>query len=177
MIGFSNSRIALTLRLLLVVLTSSCFSLATDTNRFGQEDAISEVVFRYQFEHNASGQQKSAHAFCLALGEKRSDPADQLMKRFAHHRPPVRKASSCHVTSSGEVIDNHTNESALIFFISSIRWISDSEVKAEGGYDEGNVSSSGNTYTVRKRNSKWEVTDDKMNSVSQNVLAPSASPR
>jgi hypothetical protein len=176
MIGFSNSRIALGLRLLFLVLTSAYFSLATDTNRIGQEDHIREVVFRYQFEHNASGQQKRAHAFCLALGEKGSDPAEQLMKRFAHHRPPVRKASACHVTSSGEVIDNHTNESALIFFISSITWISDSEVKAEGGYEEGNVSSSGNTYTVRKQNSKWEVTDDKMNSISQNFPAAGVPP-
>jgi hypothetical protein len=161
------------------VLICTCFDLATDTNRLGQEDTIREVVFQYQFEHNASGQQKRARAFCLALGEKRSDPGDELMKRFAHHRLPIHKASACPVKSSGEVIDNHTNEPALIFFVSSITWISDSEGRRR--LRGGKLSSSGNTDTVRKQNGKWEVTDDKMNSISLNFRVAgvplSASPR
>jgi hypothetical protein len=151
---------------------SPCFVLAAATDRLSQEDDIREAVFRYQFEHNASGQQKSARAYYLAIlvGNKDSDPPEQFIKRFAHHKPPVRKASACHWDSI-KVVENRTGRPALIFGVSRITWISDTEVTVDGGYEEGNVSSSGNTYTVTMRNGKWEVTHDQMNSISQNVRA------
>jgi hypothetical protein len=37
--------------------------------------------------------------------------------------------------------------------------------------EEGNLSSSGNTYTVTKRNGKWEVTHDQMNVISRSDRA------
>jgi hypothetical protein len=153
--------------LLLLAITSA--SLAVDTDRTSQEDDIRETVFRHQFDHNASGQQKSAHAYCLAIlvGSKDSDPSDQFVKRFAHHKPPVRKASACRWDST-KVVENRTGRPALIFHVSRITWISDTEVTVDGGYEEGNVSSSGNTYTVTKRNGKWEVTHDQMNVISRN---------
>jgi hypothetical protein len=71
--------------LLLVTIPSPIF--AVDSDRFGQEDDIREAVFRHQFDHNASGQQKTAHAYCLStrLGEKDSDPSKQFIKTI---RPP-----------------------------------------------------------------------------------------
>ncbi len=158
---------------LLFLLTIISASPAVDTDHTGQEDDIRETVFRYQFEHNASGQGKSAHAYCLAIlvGEKDSDPSDQFMKRFAHHKPQVRKVSACHWDSI-RVVENRTGRPALIFHVSKITWVSDSEVTVDGGYEEANVSSSGNTYTVTKRNSKWEVTSDRMNVISQNARNP-----
>jgi hypothetical protein len=41
-------------------------SLAADTSRGSEEDDIREAVFRHQFDHNASGQEKSAHGYYLA---------------------------------------------------------------------------------------------------------------
>jgi hypothetical protein len=153
---------------LLLLLTAAGSSRAEDGDRIRQEDDIREAVFRHQFDHNASGQQKSAHAYCLAIlvGEKDSDPSDQFMKRFAHHRPPVRKVSACHWGSIG-VVENRTGRPALIFRVSRITRISETEVTVDGGYEEGNVSSSGNTYTVTKSNGKWEVTHDQMNFISR----------
>lgn len=163
----SKHELAQTVLLVFVVLTFASFSLAADADRLNQEDDIREAVFRYQFGHNASGHQKSAHAYCLAVGNKETDPSEQFMKRFAHHKPPVRRASACHVSLSGELIDNRTGRSSLLFSIANITWISDTEVTVGGGYYEGNVSSSGNTYTVMKQNGKWQVTNDKMNVISR----------
>jgi hypothetical protein len=83
----------------LLLLTIASASLAVDNDRSSQEDDIRETVFRHQFDHNASGQQKSAHAYCLAVlvDNKDSDPSHQFIRRFAHHKPPVRKASACHL--------------------------------------------------------------------------------
>ena len=67
---------------------------AADNSRESQADDIREAVFRYQFEHNASGQQQSAHDYYLAIGDQDADPSDEFMKRFAHHKPPVHKASA-----------------------------------------------------------------------------------
>jgi hypothetical protein len=116
----------------LLLLTIASPGMAVDTDR--QEDDIREAVFRHQFDHNASGLQKNAHAYCLAIrdGDMDSDPSDQLMKRFAHNKPPVRKASGCHWTSI-QVIENRSGRSALIFFVSNVSWISEVEVAVEGG--------------------------------------------
>src|SRR5271170_1845824 len=142
---------------------------ASDSDHLSQEDDIREAVFRHQFDHNASGQQKSAHAYCLAIfwNDKASDPSKQFMKRFAHHQPPVRGGSACHWAPVG-VVENRTGRSALIFSVSKINWLSDTEVTVGGGYEEGNVSSSGNTYTGKKQNGKWTVANDQMNVISEN---------
>jgi hypothetical protein len=162
----------------LLLLTIGFTGLAVDIDHASQEDDIREAVFRHQFDHNASGLQKRAHAYCLLIrvGEKNSDPSDQFMKRFAGHKPPIRKASGCHWTSI-QVIENRSGRSALIFFVSNVSWISDTEVTVEGGYEEGNVSSSGNTYTLRKQNGKWGVTNDQMNVISKSRPPTDTVPR
>jgi hypothetical protein len=70
---------------LILLLTIACPCLATDNDRASQEDDVREAVFRFQFDHNASGQQKTARAYCLAIltGEKDSDPSSEFIKRFA----------------------------------------------------------------------------------------------
>lgn len=142
---------------------------ATGVDRAAEEDNIREAVFRYQFEHNGSGQQQKANAYCLSilLDQKKSDPSYDFMKRFDGHKPPVRKASECHSTKV-EVVENRTGKSALIFSVSSITWVSETEVTVGGGYEEANLSSSGSTYTVKKQGGKWTVTDDRMNWISEN---------
>jgi hypothetical protein len=140
---------------LLCLFALATVSLAADTTPLIEEDDIREAVFRYQFDHNASGLQKSAKGYFLAIGEKGADPSDEFMKRFAHHKPPVHKASAWRTENKG-----------LFFRVTSIVWISDAEVKVAGGYYEGNVSSSGNTYTLKKEAGNWQVTRDEMGSIS-----------
>lgn len=131
---------------------------SADTDHKSQEDDIREAVFRYLFNYNASGQQSKTHAYCLGIvvGEKKIDPSDQFMKRFAHHKPPVRRASACQWTKI-HVVENR-GRPALIFFISAIEWVSDLEVIVSAGYEEANVSSSTCPFAVRKTNGEWKVT-------------------
>src|ERR1700676_2637782 len=126
----------------------------TGTARLHEEDDIREAIFRYQFEHNASGQQKRAAVYCLSIGEN-ADPSDEFIKRFANHNPPVRKISGCTVGPFDGVVDKLTHKLGLVFRVSSIKWISGTEVEATGGYYEAGLSASGNTFTVSKRLGKW----------------------
>ena len=123
------------------------------------EDDIREAVFRYQFKHNASGQQQNAKAYFLSLG-KDKDPSDLFMVRFKDHKPPVKKRSQA--TGKFEVIDKKTGKSGIIFVVSTIKRARGDKVLVDGGYYEAGLSSSGNVYTVERKNNKWVVTKDQM---------------
>ena len=127
------------------------------------EDDIREAVFRYQFTHNASGQQQNAKAYFLSVG-KDKDPSDDFMARFKDHKPPVKKRSQA--TGQFEVIDKKTGERGLIFIASTINQLDDDKVLVDGGYYEAGLSASGNTYTVERKNHKWVVTKDQMRWIS-----------
>jgi hypothetical protein len=149
---------------LLFAFASVC--LAEDKIGKFQVDDIREAVFRYQFDHNDSGQQKSAKVYFIGVGEKAADPSDDFMKRFADHLPPVRKASASHFITGKGLLDKKTGERGLAFQVTTIKWISDTEVEVSGGYYEAELSSSGNTYTVQKKNRKWKVTKNKLDWIS-----------
>ena len=155
-----------TIAQLILLLTLASVGFAADKARQSQEDDIREAVFRYQFDHNASGQQKSAKVYFLGVGEKATDPSDEFMKRFVDHKPPVRKASASHFVRGKGMLDKKTGESGLAFRAQSIKWISDTEVEVSGGYYEAELSSSGNTYTVKKESGKWKVTKNTMSWIS-----------
>jgi hypothetical protein len=127
---------------------------AADRVRDNQVDDIREATFRWQFNHNASGQQTNAQIYYLEIGQKGGDPSDEFMKRFADHKPPIRKVSQCSADIRKGVRDRKTGEHGLIFRVTSIDWKSDTEVDVQGGYYEGGHSASGNTYTLRKDKGK-----------------------
>src|SRR5215218_4522546 len=92
---------ALVFLLLLSTVSSACAqnSVASDApqvstdsaSRVAAEDQIAEAVFRYLFEHNASGIQKGAEKYCLSLpGEKM--PGAAFLQRFEGNKPPVLAA-------------------------------------------------------------------------------------
>ncbi len=85
-----------------------------------QEEDICEAVFRYQFEHNASGLQQAAEFYCLSLGEVTDkgnvDPSDELMRRFQGHRPPVKKVSQCAYDMSHGVTDRVAGQGPGLIF-------------------------------------------------------------
>jgi hypothetical protein len=134
---------------------------AADTTRHGAEDAIREAVFRWQFDHNISGQQQKAQVYFLSIGEKGGDPSDAFMKRFADRKPPVRKKSACTADAYKGVWDKQTGEEGLILRVTNIKWNSDTEVEVTGGFYAAGASASGNTYTLKKEKGKWKVTKDK----------------
>ncbi len=56
-------------------------------------------------------------------------------------------------------LDNSVASSrrGLLFYISEIRWLSESEVEVEGGYYEAGLSASGNTYHLSRNRGSWIV--------------------
>jgi hypothetical protein len=85
-------------------------SVAADQARESQTDDIREAVFRWQFDHNASGQRTNSQVYFIEVGEKGGDPTEQFMKRFAKHKPPVRKVSACNASADKGVLDKKTGE-------------------------------------------------------------------
>lgn len=119
------------------------------------EPEIFEAVFRYQFDHNASGIQKKAEKFCLELPGERS-PDAAFLQRFEGNQPPVLSAEQC---------DRKAGKS-LSFRIMKLQWIKDNEVWVRGGYWEGNLSSSLESYRVVFENGKWAVKGARMHAIS-----------
>jgi hypothetical protein len=147
---------------------------ASETGRLPQstiDSQLAEATFRYQFTHNASGQQSSTSAFCIGYGANPSrngdpfDPPKSFLARLSDIHPPVLPYSFCSSTNAG-VIANETREPALIFTISSVKCADNSHCEVEGGYYEAPLSSSGNTYSLERKDGKWVVVKDTMHWIS-----------
>lgn len=153
------------LRIVFLTLLLFCSSFANTevTSRKTAEEDIRDCVFRYQFTHNASGQQKGAKVYFLAINS--ADPSEAFMSRFQGHQPPVKKRSLAETDGQG-VRDKATGAPGLVFNSGKITWPSDHVATVEGGYFEAGLSASGNVYTVEKRKGKWVVTKDVMQWIS-----------
>jgi hypothetical protein len=93
---------------------------SANQNRAADEDDIRATVFRYQFEHNASGFQ-NARVYFLAVG-KDQDPGDAFMAGFRDHKPPVKKVSQSKSHTGFRDKYKPTEESGPIFRVTKIKW-------------------------------------------------------
>jgi hypothetical protein len=127
-----------------------------------EDEQIREVVFRYQFEHNASGQGESASAYYLGLGHG-DDPSAELLTPFEGHTPPVKPLSASELEpGTAQVVDKETGLPGLAFLITDIRWVSDHQVEVDGEYREASESAAGSTYQVVKEDGQWRVAGAQM---------------
>jgi hypothetical protein len=146
-----------------------------------EEDDIREAVFRYQFEHNGSLQQKRAGAYYLAIrdtSKKNEDPDIRFMERFVGNNPPVKKASqwklasATFVLSEGDtfktvgVVDRQTGKTGLCFTAGEIDWLRDVVVVVDGGYYESVSAGTSGLYYVIKGNNQWVVKGERVITVS-----------
>lgn len=142
----------------LALTSMSCASAGLAPSSEAQSAAtsdIAEAVFRYQFRHNASSLQEKADRYCLSLpGEQSPDTA--FLQRFERNTPPVVGVDECRRKSGKN----------LLFRIQKLDWRSDDEVWVSGGYWEGNLSSSGESYRVRRKDGKWVVDGARMETIS-----------
>jgi hypothetical protein len=113
---------------------------------------ICEALFRYQFINNASGAQQEAAAYFLSIYG--ADPPRDLIARFENNAPPVKPSS---VFQIGDGIK---------FEIRSFTRLDENNIKITGGYYEGGLSSSGNTYRLRRIEGVWTVINDMMEWIS-----------
>lgn len=133
-----------------------------------QANDIREAAFRHLFRHNGSGLQDSADAYYLAVGLFGLDPSDGFMKRFRDHKPPVRKASECLPPDSfpDRPRNVKTGREGLVFRVTFARRVGLREFEIKGGYYEGALSASGNTYRVRLVNGRWVIVSDRLDWIS-----------
>jgi hypothetical protein len=133
---------------------------------------IAEATFRYQFAHNASGQQTDANVYCIGFGtgssdsSKPRDPPPDFLSRLGDVTPPVKAYSQCSASADEGVKDKTTGKLGLIFTINSVKYIDNTRCEVEGGYYEAGLSASGNTYFLEKRGGKWVVIKDIMHWIS-----------
>jgi hypothetical protein len=125
---------------------------------------VLEAVFRYQFDHNASGAQRNVDYFFLALDQ--SDPPPELLQRFKDQSPRVLPASMAKVSADEGVKHKELGGHGLIFDVTRIAWLDANTADVDGGYYEAGLSSSGNTYRVERREGKWIVTKNEMHWIS-----------
>ena len=125
---------------------------------------IYEAVFRHQFGRNASATQQSAGSYFIQIME--ADPTDTFLLRFAGHTPSVKRASEARHGRDSGIYDRQTRRMSLIFEAGAIRWHGRNTVEVDGSYYEGNLSSSGNTYRLKRQGTKWKVVSDTMSWIS-----------
>lgn len=128
------------------------------------EADIYEAVFRHQFGCKASPTQHSAGSYFIQI--QGADPTDTFIQRFSAQTSPVKRASEARHARNSGIYDRQTGKMSLIFELGAIRWIGKNSVEVEGGYYEGNLSSSGNTYRLIRQGNKWKVSKDTMNYIS-----------
>lgn len=130
------------------------------------DDQVREALFRYLFEHNESGSKDSAKVYFLAIvdeGGKQRDPSREFLARFAGHRPRVEPVSRMASNGTFEgVRHRETGDRGLLFHVGAITRMGDDAVEVEGGYYEANLSASGGTYLVERKDGVWVVTKPKM---------------
>ena len=125
---------------------------------------VLETVFRYQFDHNASGSQRNVDYFFLRLDQ--SDPPPELLERFKNQSPRVLPGSMARASAGEGVKHKDLGGRGLIFNITQIAWLDANTAEVDGGYYEAGLSSSGNTYRVERRDGKWVVTKNTMHWIS-----------
>jgi hypothetical protein len=144
--------------LLVFVLVTSVASCVA-THNIKPEDDIREVTFRYQFSpwlRQIPEQELGRMIFFLAVGENKEDPGKEFMGRFINNKPAVKTRS--HATGGLQgVKDRDTGQPGVIFYVSKIKWLKETEVEVEGAYFGHGQSSSRSTYTLAKKNDKWVV--------------------
>jgi hypothetical protein len=133
--------------------------------------AVQEAVFRYQFDRNASVQQKRADVYFLAFGdlyeEEAIDPPNEFISRFATLKPRVAKYSEAGRSDTHWVTDKKTERGGVVFFVHSVRIIDRDTAEAKGGYLEHSRSASGNTYQLKLGWRGWRVVHERLDRISK----------
>jgi hypothetical protein len=135
--------------LLLLIFASACASGGPPPSRDAQvaaESDIAEAVFRYQFQHNAATIRQTAERYCLSLPDGRN-PDAAFLQRFDAVRPPVLAADRCERKAAND----------LFFRVQMFDWRSDDEVWVRGGWSEGTLHATTESYRVLRKDGRWTV--------------------
>jgi hypothetical protein len=138
---------------LAVVAIAGYFAYAARTASLSDEEwDICEAVLRHQIFHSAAGGRGSETAYVEVQGR---NPTGTFLDRFQGHQPPVMAGW------------RFTMGSGVLYRIGGIKRTGKDAAEVYGGYYEGNLSSSGNTYYVVRKDGKWVVDRDEMHWISR----------
>lgn len=138
------------LAFVIVILFASGGVRAQTDAKQAQEDDIREAVFRSQLTSGAN---------FLSIDGK--DPSNAFMKRFEGTKAPVWKLSRAvkktlfhHYTS---IQDRETGDDGTILELRKIKWLDDSTVEVQGGYDCGSLCAADGIFRVAREKGAWVV--------------------
>lgn len=128
------------------------FDTPTRTIALSTEDLeIYEAVIRYQIFNSAAGGRGTSPAFVVICDQ---NPPEALLERFEGHSPPVDAAK------------RYRGRISVLYILDSIHRPSADVAIVTGGYYEGSLSASGNTYHLIRKNGFWKVVRDEMHWIS-----------
>src|SRR5205823_535350 len=147
------------------------------------ENNIRETLFRYMFhpptnapyektpyqkKHDVpplpppKGYVSPYVVYFLAIGRDK-DPDDAFMKRFAGHKPAVKKFSASYVDQKAKdymmsaVKDKTTQEAGKVFYVGNIKWLARNRVQVRAGYFAGGLNAEDSLYTLVRKGGSWSV--------------------
>lgn len=150
-----------------------------------------EAFFRYKFGNNYSqGKNTDAYYYYLEIAGK--DPSPEFMVRFDGHSPPVKKGSEFVEPELIKIVDVESPdaepmdlevdvENGILFQIHSCKWvglgwITRNSVEIYGGYYEGWLSASRNSYIWVRKKGKWTLKSKGKGWMAENVREPKKTP-
>lgn len=116
-----------------------------------EEMEIYEAVVRYQILHSAAGGRRISPAFVIICDK---NPPAAFLERFDAHSPPVYAAQ------------RYKGMMSVLYVLGPIDRPTDDSAIVSGGYHEGPMSASGNTYHLRRIDGVWKVVEDEMHWIS-----------
>ncbi len=124
-------------------------------DQLAQIDDIREAMFRHHMEKR--GKRIYFLAFFDIETGMREDPTDDFMKRFADQFPRVAKESEAQASDYEGLRDKKTGEHGVSLIISTVRWVSDTEVQVHSGYYSSGTGAERGTYLLKKKDRRWVV--------------------
>lgn len=146
---------------------------ATRLSLWHVENDIREAAYRHAFGHLYHNRGTWTSSFigvcygCSLVGRSGLPvfTTPFLLNRLRDCTPPVASESACYYSEAQphhQIVHRTTEKTGAVFYTGAIWWVSWDTVRIEVGYYEGPLSASGNIYTIKRRNGRWVVIDNRM---------------
>ena len=126
----------------------------------GADDGILEVVFRRMLP-----EKPAKSVFFLAIGAKKQDPSDALLKRLRKDFPNAKKISEAEL-KAGAYLEKKTGRNGTLLTVTKVERLGKAKMKVHATAYAGPLAGSGMIYTLVLKNGKWTVGDEELDWIS-----------